>query len=69
MRYVCHFCGKSVTSDLSGDSVIRAMLVCPECLEKGEVTVHGTPIYFVEVSETAKRRVKPSTRDSLSPDP
>jgi len=33
MRYYCHFCGKSVTSELPDDSVIRAVLLCPECLE------------------------------------
>ena len=33
MRYPCYFCGKSVTSELPEDSVIRAILVCPECIE------------------------------------
>jgi DNA-directed RNA polymerase subunit RPC12/RpoP len=36
MRYFCYFCGKSVSSELPDDSVIRALLVCPECIEKGE---------------------------------
>jgi hypothetical protein len=39
MRYGCHCCGKSVTSDLPDDSLIRAILVCPECLEEGRVTI------------------------------
>ena len=39
MRYPCYFCGKSVTSELPHDSVIRALLVCPECMEKGEIVI------------------------------
>ena len=33
MRYRCNLCGKSVTSELPDDSIIRALLVCPECME------------------------------------
>jgi len=32
MRYYCQYCSKSVTSELPDDSVIRATLICPECL-------------------------------------
>ena len=32
MRYVCHFCGKSVSSSLPDDTVIRAIMICPECI-------------------------------------
>ena len=39
MRYSCWFCGKSVTSEVPNDSVIRALLVCPECIEAGEVII------------------------------
>lgn len=38
MRYPCFLCGKSVTSELPDDSVIRACLVCPECIEARRVT-------------------------------
>jgi hypothetical protein len=38
MRYSCHFCHKSVSSELPDDSVIRATLICPECLELGDPT-------------------------------
>jgi hypothetical protein len=37
MRYYCYFCGKSVTSELLDDSVIRAVLICPECIEAKRV--------------------------------
>jgi len=33
MRYHCYGCNKSVTSELPEDSVIRALLLCPECIE------------------------------------
>lgn len=39
MRYICWFCKKSVTSELPDDSVIRAILVCPECIEEGRIKI------------------------------
>jgi DNA-directed RNA polymerase subunit RPC12/RpoP len=39
MRYHCHFCGKSVTSELPHDTVIRAVLACPECIEAGRIVI------------------------------
>lgn len=39
MRYHCHFCGKSVTSELPDDSVIRSILVCPECIENKKIII------------------------------
>lgn len=38
MRYHCQLCGKSVTSELPDDSVIRAILICPECIGEDKVT-------------------------------
>jgi len=43
MRYICHFCGKSVTSELPDDSIVRAMLVCPECIGAGRVHIPEDP--------------------------
>ena len=37
MRGGCWFCQKSVTSELPEDAVIRALLVCPECIEKKRI--------------------------------
>ena len=37
MRYHCYKCSKSVSSELSNDSVIRAVLICPECIEAGKI--------------------------------
>jgi hypothetical protein len=39
MRYHCYFCSKSVSSELPNDSVIRAILICPECIEAGVIKV------------------------------
>jgi len=37
VRYPCWFCRKSVSSELPDDSVIRAILVCPECINKEKI--------------------------------
>jgi hypothetical protein len=37
MRLYCTFCGKSVSSEVPEDAVVRAALVCPECLEAGKI--------------------------------
>jgi hypothetical protein len=37
MRYYCHFCHKSVTNQVPDATVIRAILICPECLEAGKL--------------------------------
>jgi hypothetical protein len=37
IRYHCYLCEKSVTSELPGDSVIRAILICPECIEADKI--------------------------------
>jgi hypothetical protein len=39
MRYSCWFCKKSVTTELPDDSVIRAILICPECIDAREVII------------------------------
>jgi hypothetical protein len=39
MRLYCTFCGKSVSSEVHEDTVVRAALVCPECIEAGEIVV------------------------------
>ena len=39
MRGWCWFCQKSVTSDLPDGTVIRALMVCPECIDKKAVII------------------------------
>ena len=39
MRYICHFCKKSVSSSLPDDAVIRALMVCPECIEAKRIII------------------------------
>ena len=43
MRYHCYGCGKAVTSPLPDDVVIRAILVCPECLEAKRILIPEEP--------------------------
>ena len=39
MRGWCWFCQKSVTSDLPEGTVIRALMVCPECIDRQAVVI------------------------------
>jgi len=39
MRLQCYFCGKSVSNEVPTDTVVRALLVCPECIEAGKIQV------------------------------
>jgi DNA-directed RNA polymerase subunit RPC12/RpoP len=48
MRYACFFCGKSVTSELPNDSVIRALLICPECMEDEKIIIPESETTTVE---------------------
>ncbi len=53
MRYYCWACNKSVTSELPYDSVIRAVLFCPECIESGKhVRIVETVDELEEIKET-----------------
>ena len=56
MRYRCHYCGKSVTSELPDTAVIRATLICPECLELADKNK------LDEVLETIIEKVKKAKR-------
>lgn len=39
MRLPCYECGKSVSSEVPEDTVVRAALFCPECIE--QMTLDG----------------------------
>jgi hypothetical protein len=45
MRLLCWFCGKSVSTELPNETVIRAVAFCPECIEAKRV-------HFPEDEET-----------------
>ena len=32
MRLICFGCGKSVSTEVPADTIVRAVLVCPECV-------------------------------------
>jgi hypothetical protein len=38
MRLWCWFCGKSVSNEVPEDTVVRAVAICPECIEAGKIT-------------------------------
>lgn len=48
MKYACWHCGKSVTSELPEDSVIRAILVCPECVERDQDYWNKKPCHTLD---------------------
>lgn len=39
MRLRCYFCGKSVSTEVDDETVVRAILVCPECVEAGRIRI------------------------------
>jgi hypothetical protein len=39
MRLCCYFCGKSVSSEVPDETVVRGVLVCPECIEVGRIKI------------------------------
>lgn len=39
MRLHCWCCGKSVSTDVPDETVLRAVAICPECIEAGEATL------------------------------
>ena len=41
MRLHCHFCGKSVSNEEPEETAVRALLVCPECIEAKRVYICG----------------------------
>lgn len=53
-RYFCHYCGKSVTSELPEDAVIRATIICPECLAGGDPAMVEAAL--ISIAAAAQRR-------------
>ena len=37
MRYYCNFCGRPAMSPVPDDTIVRAILVCPECIQAGKI--------------------------------
>jgi len=54
VRYHCDYCHKSVTSELDDNAVIRATLICPECLQLAD------PEKLNEVLEEIENKAKES---------
>lgn len=43
MRLHCYFCQKSVSSEVPEETIVRAALICPECIEAGEIEIPEDP--------------------------
>jgi hypothetical protein len=55
MRFMCWLCYRSVTSDLPEGSIIRAVLLCPACIERLRAQIPRAGAYFPDDGETEKR--------------
>ena len=39
MRLCCYFCGKWASNEVPEETVVRGVVVCPECIEAGRVKI------------------------------
>jgi hypothetical protein len=64
MRYFCLACGKSVTSELPEDAVIRAVIHCPECYARGDTEALNRWLESLHVTQgpPARERRPPGFR-------
>jgi hypothetical protein len=53
MRFRCYGCGKSVSSEVPDDAILRAVAWCPECCEAGK---DQDPEILAELAEAQKCR-------------
>ena len=60
MRLHCWFCQKSVSSEVHHSVVVRATLVCPECIQAGKVIIP-------EIDEEASSRAVGTEDVLISP--
>lgn len=48
MRLHCYFCHKSVSNEVPEETVVRAALVCPECIEAGKIEIPERNLGYAE---------------------
>lgn len=56
MRLHCLACGKSVSTEVPEATVLRAVVWCPECIERVPDTIADAFIMAIEVGATAAKR-------------
>lgn len=39
IRLHCYFCCKPVSSKIPYETVVRALIICPECIEKNRIII------------------------------
>lgn len=54
MRLACFSCGKSVSTEVADETIVRAVLTCPECYEK-EAHVEERMLKWFEFSHLPER--------------
>lgn len=59
MRLFCYFCSVTVSTEVPEDTLVRALLVCPECIQKGEILLPDRVVKKALESIVHKRKVKP----------
>lgn len=54
MRLYCYGCGKSVSTEVPDETILRAVAICPECVEQNfDVSEDGIP--FGTLREAVER--------------
>jgi len=39
IRLHCYFCNKPVSSIVPSETIVRAAVICPECIEQGRIEI------------------------------
>jgi hypothetical protein len=52
LRLICWICHKSVSNEVSDETVFRAIAICPECIEQDRIRFAGDPPEFLEDNGT-----------------
>ena len=51
MRLRCYQCGKSVSTEVADNTIVRALLTCPECMGREAMTMKSFHIILVDGNE------------------
>jgi len=55
MRLLCWYCHKAVSTELTNNTIFRAIAVCPECLAKSD---ESTGLQLPDIGTEPQRKVK-----------
>jgi hypothetical protein len=54
MKLRCFSCGKSVSTTVPDNTVLRAILTCPECIEANQATTTGDSMEARETTQASE---------------